>query len=158
MRPFELYLGGTVSDLTFEEAMAWREDVRHDLENYKFSDGTPAFHCLNPLRGKECLSGTGPIAKGGLATIGVTSDHSITRMCKWDVLRCDIALFNFERAISRSLGSAGEIAWAEDHDKFVLTVIPDESNPHFHAFVNDLSSLIVPSIDDALDILRTLVS
>jgi nucleoside 2-deoxyribosyltransferase len=68
---------------------------------------------------------------------------------KWDCLRSDIILCNLLKARSVSIGSMFEIAWAQDHGKYIIVVMED-ANPHVHAFVQEAASLIVPTMSEAV--------
>lgn len=151
MRPQIVYLAGPITGLNYAKAMEWRihaTNFLHSLRNPE--DGLPKYEVLSPLRGKAFLDSGAPIAAVDLPSIA--HDQWVFRRDKWDVERCDIALFNLldSEGIDRvSVGTTFEMAWAEDKGKFSL-IVATKNNPHWHSFVRQSASLIVPTLDKAL--------
>lgn len=152
-RSFPLvYLGGPIKHTTWEGAVAWRDYAT----NYLFDFG---IFTLDPMRGKDFLEshikGTFGESFGDTTQSykdfndGWVTEHGITHRDIWDVRRCGIMLANFEDADRVSIGTVLEIGWASAWDKYIITVM-DDTNPHWHGMVRNLSSLIVPDLNDAL--------
>ncbi len=151
-----IYLGGPVAGLTFEEAHNWRYRVEEEIVGY--NDGVPVhseFGVRWPvLTGIKAGSGdiygtTGKYDK-------LTVDHD-----RWAVQNSDIILMNFTGATRASIGCSVEFGWADSARKPIITILPtwetlpakETVNPHTHAFITELSSVIVEDLDEAMDII-----
>jgi hypothetical protein len=64
-----------------------------------------------------------------------------------------------------SIGSMVELGRATSKGKFVIVVLPTDEladkaganrNPHDHLFIHELASVVVDSIDDAVELVSTL--
>jgi hypothetical protein len=64
---------------------------------------------------------------------------------------------NFEDAKEVSVGTVMEIAWADAWDKYILIVM-DSTNPHYHGMINEVASLIVPTLDEALELIPMILA
>lgn len=153
-----IYMAGPITDWTYEDATTWREAW------------APQFHKLghttaSPMRGKEALKGQ--------VLSGVFDEGKAAVMRDlWDINRSDIVLANFEGASFASIGTCCEIGYAFARGKFILTVMPDPEasefaaigtnaprpahNPHDHIFVTEMSSVILPSMPEALEWVRVM--
>lgn len=146
-----VYLAGPMSGLPFETARAWRDDVTTKLQALRDPRSKePLYHVLNPLRGHEAYEGRVFNPDGGFdddsaAKVDIRRD-------RYDVLRSHIVLANLTDAeiVGRvSIGTVFEIVWAVEAEKFLI-VIMTKSNPHWHSFVRDAASLLVPTVDAAI--------
>ncbi len=154
-----IYFAGPITGLTYEDAADWREAW------------APRFEALghtiaSPLRGKESLRGKGVLS--GVFDEGKAAVHRDL----WDIDRSDIVLTNLEGAEIPSVGTIAEIGYAYARGKFILTVMSDPEaaelaslginaprpshNPHDHIFVTEMSSVILPSMPEALDWVRVM--
>jgi len=68
-----------------------------------------------------------------------------------DILRCDLVVANFIGAKRVSIGSVGEIFWADAYRKPILLIMEDDAaeNPHFHLFILELASWRFASLAEA---------
>lgn len=137
-----VYLCGPISGLNAVMATHWRKFARLELE--------PAgYRVLDPMRGHDSR-----LAEEALRADGHNWPYgpkAVFKRDKHDVLRSDILLVNLVGAARVSVFSMMEVAWAEDHNKFVLTVMEsDGSNVHEHLCVREASSLLVPTMDEAI--------
>ena len=137
-----VYLCGPISGLTAAATTAWRHAARHALEPH-------GYHVLDPMRGHDSRR-----AEEALRADGINWPYgpkAVFKRDKHDVLRSDILFVNLLGATRISAFSMMELAWAEDHNKFVLTVMEaDGANVHEHLCVREASSLIVPTVDEAI--------
>jgi hypothetical protein len=123
-------------------------------------NGRRLYHVLNPVRGRKYLTGMTKTKKFPVvAGTGGDWSREVVRRDRFDVMRADVILFNFEvPGVKKvSIGSMFELAWARDHSKFALLVMKD-SNLHNHVFVRDAASLIVPTLQDALTYLAEVLN
>ena len=149
-----VYLAGPISRETWEGAIGWREHARAYLNRYGIAT-------LNPLRAKEFLQramGEGrtfsELEKSDYSEVsgpysGLVSGHGILHRDRWDVLRSDLILANFEEAKQISIGTVMEVAWANAAGIYVLTAMAEKS-VHDHKMFLEASSLVVPSCANAL--------
>lgn len=73
----------------------------------------------------------------------------------FDVRQCDVLLANFEGASKLSIGTCMEIQRGFDLGKYVLTVL-EPGSLHDHPFIHGASSLVVDSLETAIDVLAVL--
>lgn len=143
-----IYLAGPITGLSYDGCTEWRDSVKGDLE-------AKGYKCLTPMRGKEHLQEIHCLPSGGM--VGIASDHNIYERDRYDVHRCDILLVNLVGAQRVSVGTMFEMAWGWKAGKFVLTCM-DSGNVHEHAFVKQASSLLVPSLTDAVNYLTNILN
>jgi hypothetical protein len=162
MRTQLVYLAGPMSGLTMEECSKWRNEVKERLEAIIQKDGTPLYQCLSPCRGKEYLRGKGPLAK--VDTEGLGWGETIVQRDRYDVMRSDVVIFNYldaHKAGKSSIGTDYEQAWANIASMsmakpiFSLVILDTSGdNPCDHEFVRRTASLVVPSVDAAVEFLE----
>lgn len=144
------YLVGPIRGLTYGEATDWRQYVIDNLSNYR---------CYSPMRGKDYLKGIGALVgdnmTGAFEAFPMSSTKGIYGRDRWDVSRADVLLCNLAGATDVSIGSCMEIQRGYDLDKYVLTVL-EPGNIHNHPFVTEASSLVVPTLEYALEVMRVL--
>lgn len=147
------YLVGPIRGLTYADATDWRDFAIQQL--------TPmGYHCYSPMRGKAYLKDKGPLLgdnnTGAFEQFPMSSAKGIFRRDILDVTRSDVTLANLVGAEAVSIGSVMEIMRAYDHEKYVLTVM-EEGNIHNHPFVVEASSLVVPTLEYALEVMQVLI-
>ena len=144
-----VYLAGPITGTSYKEATDWRNGVVSKLT-------TAGYKCLTPMRGKEALKHIKDFPAH--SNPGIGSDHNIFERDRYDVHRCDVLLVNLTEAKRVSIGTMFEMAWGWKAGKFVLTVIDNDENPHNHAFVYQASSLVVHSLDEAVQYLSDVLN
>jgi len=144
-----VYLAGPITGLTYEGATDWRESVSYVLNN----DGIGT---ASPLRFKSFLKGELSI-KDSYEGHALATSKAIYTRDKWDVSRSDVVLVNFLGAEKVSIGTVLEIAWADMLNKpIVIAMEPD--NIHQHSMVNECAGYIVPTLNDATNVVRALLT
>jgi len=136
----QVYLAGPISGLTQAEALGWRGRARGVLEQYRYS-------VIDPMRGHDSRR-----AEEALRADGHNWPYgpkAVFKRDKHDVERSDILLVNLTGATRVSIFTMMEMAWAEQWNKFILTVMED-GNLHEHLAVREASSLVVPTLADAI--------
>lgn len=141
-----MYLAGPLDGCTYEESIAWRDDVISALENI--------VECLSPLRGKDELAGT---TLGGAGNSHLTSQRGIFRRDLDDVKRSDIILVNLLGAKKASIGTTSEIAWAYLLGKIVVIVMEEKGNIHDHLFIREELAYRVTSVSEAISLVKRLI-
>ncbi len=148
-RQFLVYCVSPITGLSYEEATAWYEDVDHAFPAHII----PVF----PLRGKTWLKNETIIAGSYEGRHPLSTQAGIATRTKLEVMRCDSILANFLGAQSKSIGSCFEIAWAHLLHKPIV-VIMEPSNVHQHPILCDSASMIVPTLEQGLDVMKRLIS
>jgi nucleoside 2-deoxyribosyltransferase len=148
-----VYLAGPITGLSYKGCTGWRQQVKKELEE------SGHYKAYSPMRGKEFLSRKRKLkahpqdnTPGG-DRLGISSDQAIYRRDKCDVERADIVIFNLAQAETVSIGTMFELAWAEKLGKICLVIMEDKGNCHDHAFVTQAASLVVPTLEDAMEYL-----
>lgn len=125
---------------------------------------------LSPMRTKEHLQSTGPIP----ATSALYDDSYVVERDLMDVRRSDVILMNLLGAERVSIGTMCELGYAKALNKFTVVVMERtltigeesaqaaglaafaENNPHEHLFVYHLASVVVPTLEEAIQIVKGL--
>jgi len=72
---------------------------------------------------------------------------------------CDALLANFLGSGAKaSIGSIGEVYWADAFGKPTIVVRERSGNVHDHAMLNAIASRVVYSLDEAFDVVRELAA
>jgi len=137
-----VYMVGGIQGMTYGECVRWRVNVGKVL-------GTYGIEALSPMRGKAYLQREVSI-KDSYEQHKMSTKAAIFARDKWDCLRADFILCNLLKASAVSIGSMFELAWAQDHGKYIIVVMEDAGNPHIHGFVQEAASLVVSSLDEAV--------
>lgn len=138
-----VYLAGPITGQTFDEAADWREAFLDQL----FSVGLMG---LSPMRGLEKFRVPGPLPS--------TFDEGKAAMLRdlYDIRRSDAVVVNLLGAERVSVGTMCELGYAYALGKFIVVVMNDVNPWHDHLFVHEMASQVVPTLDDALDVLAVL--
>ena len=72
-------------------------------------------------------------------------------------MRCDMVLMNLLGATKVSIGSMIELGWADAFRKPVVLVI-EEGNCHMHAIVQEIAGFIVPTLDQGIEVVKSILS
>lgn len=147
----KVYLAGPISGKSFDEVVGRYNEKRMYLEDF-------GYEVLSPMT-----------AKGGLRNIqdfGSTQEHypaspfatnhAIFARDKWMVAQADIVIADLSNSGDRiSIGTMMEIAWANYLNKQIVLIMGTD-NLHYHAFVLEAATIILPTWDDARDYLKAL--
>ena len=138
------YLAGPISGKVYKEASSWRDKAEATLTREGFT-------VYNPLRGKSFLSSKqhSSILSAPFEPVEL-SDRAIRKRDKMDVINSDIILINLMDATEVSIGTVGEIFWAEDRNKLIVIAMPENDTIHNHPFIRDVA-IIFPSLKEALN-------
>lgn len=150
-----VYLAGPIRGLTYGECTDWREYATMRLNDIGLVG-------VSPMRGKDYLKDKGPLlgdrGSGAFEEFPMSSEQGIFGRDLFDTgIGCDIILANFEGATSLSIGTAMEIQHGYDNKKYVLTVL-ESGALHDHPFIRRASSLVVPTLEYALEVLYVLTA
>lgn len=147
-KPF-VYLCGPITGQTLSDAKSWRESVIEKVKNFA--------ECIDPTRDspdtvRRSSAGESEVSRNSRLVHG---QATVTRD-RFDVQRCDAVFAYFLGADSVSLGSVGEIFWADSYRKPVI-IVREHDNPHNHDMLNAIAGWICPDLDSAIQQLRRLL-
>lgn len=148
-----VYLAGPIAGLTAKEASGWRNDFAEQLEIYNIIG-------LSPMRGKaHVLADKGVLTNQGYDESPLSTQKGIVTRDRNDVMNSDLVLFNLRDVNHLSLGTAVEFGWADAFRKPIIAVldVTDTHNPFTHAFVKELSGFIVPTLEEAIPVIKTVL-
>ena len=140
MMPRFVYLAGPITGRSRGEAQDWRRSVAEQLADHGITVISP-LRC-EPLLGERYpLYGTDP--RFGLP-------KAIAAKNKFDVKACDILLAYMPAELPFSIGTLGEIFWAEAYGKQVILVSNDERLLK-HPIISLLVGWQLDTLDGAVD-------
>lgn len=140
-----VYLAGPIAGMQYGNSTSWREYVARSLTNYHIQT-------LSPLRGKTYLKDEVHIQDSYEDQV-LSSRRGLTTRDRMDVMRCDMVLINFDGADRVSIGTCIEVGWADAWRK-PMVIVMDEKNLHYHAMIRECAGFIVPTLDDAIKVVR----
>lgn len=146
----QVYLAGPITGLDYEGSTDWRVFAKGVLSNV-------GIRGLSPMRGKEYLKGLGTLSGTGeeYAHLSVISNsRGIMTRDRYDATRCDVLLVNLLGADRVSIGTVMEIAWADLKRIPIVVAIEAKGNPHEHMMLSEAYGYRVPSLDEALHIVK----
>ncbi len=136
---YTVYLAGPIKGLLYDVATTWREEFKRALD--------PRITALSPMRGKEYLLGTQPIADAYSEHV-LSTGKAIVSRDSFDVRRADVLVVNLLGAAQVSIGTMFELAWAhQQHTPIVLVMEP--GNVHDHAFVREVATFRMDTLEQA---------
>lgn len=148
-----VYLAGPITGLQYGTARhTWRKEFPLLLPDH--------IHCFSPMRGAELMDRAGVIKAGS----EYESQHHIenargifTRDIN-DIQKCDIVVANFIGAGRVSIGTCVEFGAAHILRKPVVIIMEKTGNVHHHAFITEIGGFWVDNIEDAADVVTTLMT
>ncbi len=115
-----VYLAGPISGCSYEGCTDWREYAKRELSLSEIS-GT------SPMRAKNYLSKEKSISDSYETVLSCSK--GITTRDRYDVRTCDILLANLLDAKKVSIGTIGELFWADAFRKPIITIIENRAIP-----------------------------
>jgi len=148
-----VYLAGPITGLSFEGATDWRDFAIKELAKGGIKG-------LSPMRGKDFLKGIQEFSaqchtEGALNALA--SPRGIMTRDRFDATRCDVLLVNLLGAKSVSIGTVMEIAWADAVRTPIVCAIEPTGNVHEHAMIDQALGYRVPTLDEAINIVRAIL-
>lgn len=148
----KVYLAGPITGLDYKGTTEWREAVHAELSSL----GILAY---SPMRGKKFLSHVESFDKncdGYGSKNALATNKGILTRDRWDATTCDVLLVNFLGAERVSIGTVMEIAWA-DSNRIPIVIAMEEDNIHQHGMIVEAAGYIVPTMDEALEIVEAIL-
>lgn len=161
MRRPRVYLAGPITGLNYKGAVEWRDYAKNALFE-SFIDG------ISPMRGKQYLRALDTITDARAQQGDLTKDPygfekvmsspaGIVGRDRNDVLTSDAVLMNLLGSERISIGTMIEVGWADAFRKPIV-VVQERTGLHRHGMVDALATYTVDDLDEALDLVRLLVS
>lgn len=139
-----VYLSGPISGCSEEQAGGWREYVTARLAS--------GICVIDPMRDAVDFSVLSDERLDDTARLrSLTHGREILVRNQTDIRRCDLLLVNFLSAQRVSIGSIGEICWAEAFRKPVIIVRESHGNLHDHGLINAIACGRFDSLDLAIE-------
>lgn len=145
----KVYLAGAIAGLAYNEATDWRDHAQRRL-------ALAGIKGYSPMRAKKFLENR-PVLGGADDTHPLTSGAGIVARDRFDVMTCDLVLVNLLGAERVSIGTMFEIAWADAFRKPVVLAM-EEGNIHQHLFVHQTVGFIVPTLDEAIEVVIAILN
>lgn len=154
MKQRYVYLSGPITGLTYKQARhGWRDDVANAL----MEDGIKV---LSPMRHEghlaELMRKT--ISEKNLKGINhfFSQPKMIVAKDLLDIDMSNLVLVNFLGAKTVSQGTLAELGYA--YKKKPIIVIREKNNIHNSPFVNEMADTVLDNLDDAVNIIKSLLS
>jgi hypothetical protein len=145
-----VFLCGPITGMTLPEAKSWRRTVIAALAGEaRFID--PTRDSPDTTRRSENAA-TRSLTARRLLHGKRTVTHD-----RFDIRRSDLVLACFLGAKAVSIGSVGEIFWADAMGKPVI-VVREEDNLHNHDMLNEIAGWIFDNLDEAIGQVKKLIA
>jgi nucleoside 2-deoxyribosyltransferase len=143
-----VYLAGSITAATDSQTHDWRVYCRDGL--------APEIEVLSPTRQQfEVIDETTDLSCEERLRMMQHGRSTATRD-RFDVKRCDLIIVNVKHARHVSIGSVGEIFWADAYRKPVI-MVREQNNIHTHAMLDALVGWVFEDLDKAIATARTLL-
>ncbi len=143
-----VFLCGPITGVSLEHAMSWRLKVSRALAGH--------VRVIDPTRhGVESRRWSADASGQSLTVDRLLHGKSTVARDRFDVERADLIFACFLGATSISIGSVGEIFWANAFTKPVI-VVRESHNPHNHDMLNELAGWIFEDLDSAIAQIRSI--
>jgi len=139
-----VYLVGPIQGMSYKAATEWRLYAEDKLRS-------AGFDVISPMFAKEYLAKQHGLLKSSYEHRPLSTTHAIFARDYWSVRTCNILLVNFMKLNKVTIGSLFEIAWGWLLGKFIVVAMKPKG-PMDHPFVMEAASVVVPSLDEAIEI------
>ncbi len=139
-----VYLSGPITGCSENQAAHWRMHVRVRLG--------PGLVTIDPMRDAVDFSILSEHHMDDAARLrSLLHGREILERNRFDIARCDVLLANFLGAQRISIGSVGELFWADAFRKPVIVVREAHHNLHDHGLINAIAFLTFDKLDSAIE-------
>lgn len=146
----KVYLSGPITGLNYQEARYGRRKQFADLL-------LPPHTVLSPMRHEGHLAELqGPIEKAYPENL-FSRPKMIVAKDHLDIQECTIMVADLWGAKKVSIGTVAEHGYAFALNKTIVTIM-EPGNIHWHPFITETSSVIVPTLEEAAVIVNSLLS
>lgn len=148
-----VYLSGPIWGRTFRNVKEWRRQVFNELADYA--------EILDPMRERQLHPGQTEddfiLTSLDSPDASIATDRGIIARDHHDTITSTILIVNLLEATSPSIGTISEMAWAYDRRIPVITIMEPSGNPHEHAFVREMTSFRVDSVERAIIVAKSIM-
>jgi len=138
-----IYLCGPITGLTLPDAKSWRHKVKGSLANLA--------QVIDPTRDSPDTIRRSESAQTRVMTANrLLHGKQIVKRNRFDIERSDVVLACFLGTKSVSIGSVGEIFWADAMGKPVI-IVREEDNLHNHDMLNEIATWIFEDLEEAIN-------
>ena len=149
MKSHTIYLCGPITGLSLDQSTNWRRDAILAL--------SPHVNVIDPTRDfPDPIRRSVGSAHRALSTKRLVHGKRTLVRDRFDIQRSDIVLACFLNAKHVSIGSVGEIFWADILRKPVI-IIREEDNPHNHDMLNEIAGWIFDDFAPAIEQVKKLI-
>lgn len=175
----QVYLAGPIVGVPYGEARSgWRRDFAHAVRgdgewHTEPSDVTghsnsgrheathPHIHFYSPMRGRKLMDADVVVQPGMEFVIDDPLENAKSMLARDtnDVRHSDMVVVNLLGAKRAALGTTAEMGFAYALNIPILLIMEkDQSVFHHHGFVIGMASYWVDNVEDAVDVVRTLLT
>ena len=145
-----VYLCGPITGTKFDQATEWRE--------YGISKFFPEIIAIDPTRDNPSTTRESEQPDNSERRLNrLYNGADVVARDRFDIMRSDIILVNFLGAEKVSIGSVGEIFWADAWRKPVVIVREKSGNIHDHDMLNAIAGWIFNDLDPAIEKIKQLI-
>ncbi len=144
-----VYLSGPITGLTMAEATTWRDEITSELDEFA--------EILDPMRDVEGSPDTIVTELLVSADPTMMTDRGLVVRDYTDTITSTILIVNLLGARRVSIGTVIELGWAYQARIPTIVLMEDHGNPHEHAFVRELTSYRVTSIERAIAVAKSVM-
>lgn len=144
-----VYTIGAITGLSYDECFNQFDTRVKKLKSM-------GFDVIYPILGEGKSRNVVELEWDKQPTDSIDSNHTIVKSDFWRVDNADILFADFTNSPNRiSIGSVAEISRGYAKDKLIITVM-QKNNIHRHAFIQEMSTIIFETTDEAYDYLSNI--
>jgi hypothetical protein len=143
---YRAYLSGPVTDTSLSELSNWRSDFARSLG--------PRWDVFDPTRGPVVTQRLSTVSNAPINPGYKEFARDMVGRNRATISNCDLLVANFLGAREISLGSVGEVFWADAYRKQILVIRESQGNRHDHLIMNELATWIVDSLPEAVAVVH----
>lgn len=148
-----VYLCGPITGATLQECkFGWRQHVFDQLLLAGINSWSPMRHKI--VFSEEDQKSMSPM---GSDLSVLTTPRGLTERDRYDTIRSDLVFCNLLGAKRVSIGSMIELGWA-DSNRIPVVLCMEPDNLHNHAMVRETVSWIVPTLEEAIEITKAVLT
>lgn len=145
----KIYLSGPITGSKDSEIKSWREIAAEELTKYGevIDPSSSAYDSEISFQKSETPSEAIKRLRHGI---------NVVKRNKNLIATCDVVFANFQNTKTASIGSVGEMFWADAFGKPIILIREKEGNVHDHAMLNALASSVCLSLEEGYAMIKEL--
>jgi len=145
-----IYFGRPITGCSADEVVTYYKQVGAHY-------GSLGAKIFQPMVGKGKLRNEKQFKSNGYTTSPCSTNHAILQRDLWMVEQSDVVFIDLSNTKAVSIGCCMELAVAHWLRKYTIVVMPEEDNPHNHAFVLEAADAIFRNREEAFTYLDKLI-